>query len=232
MQRTPCSREVRERVGRVGPDLLLEHDERRRVEAAGQLLAGERRVGARRGAAPAGPAPRAASASRATGSSAACRPTPSRARRAPRCRGRRSVAALHFRADENGIDAVRVQPVGAGNASHSAFIVALRFVVGRERAERVGDRVVVGVERSMHRRTRSTPSVSVPVLSSSTTSTRASPSTAGSSCTSTCRRASVTAATRERQAREQHEPFGDHRDDAGDHARDRLARCRAARGTG
>ena len=39
------------------------------------------------------------------------------------------------------------------------------------------------------------PSVSVPVLSKQTTSTRASPSTAGSSWTSTLRRASVTAAT-------------------------------------
>ena len=39
------------------------------------------------------------------------------------------------------------------------------------------------------------PSVSVPVLSRHTTSTRASPSTAGSCCTRTRRRARVTAAT-------------------------------------
>ncbi len=43
---------------------------------------------------------------------------------------------------------------------------------------------------------RISPSVSVPVLSTQMTSTRARPSTAGSSCTSACRRVSCTAASR------------------------------------
>ena len=74
--------------------------------------------------------------------------------------------------------------------------VALRFVVGErtERTQRPAPDVGCRPSGSSSSNTIS-PSVSVPVLSRHTTSTRARPSTAGSSCTSTLRRASVTAAT-------------------------------------
>ena len=104
-----------------------------------------------------------------------------------------NVAALHLRAEENGTKPVRVQESVVGNAAAMALSVALRSssAASAPRAASTG-------ARSSSRSTRSNtmfPSVSVPVLSKQTTSTRASPSTAGSSWTSTLRRASVTAAT-------------------------------------
>ena len=76
----------------------------------------------------------------------------------PRARARRSVAALHLRADENGTAPVRVQPSGdvkrVGQRDRGGVAV---LVVG-ERAERGAATLVVACRRAARaRRTRSRP---------------------------------------------------------------------------
>ena len=83
----------------------------------------------------------------------------------------------HLRADENGTNPVRRQESVVGNAAAIALSVA-PVLVGRERPERGLDRRLI-VE-PLDASNTMFPSVSVPVLSKQTTSTRASPSTAGS----------------------------------------------------
>ncbi len=75
-----------------------------------------------------------------------------------------------------------------------AAAVALRSARGEQR-QRVGEYPRCG-RAARDARTRCRRSVSVPVLSRHTTSTRASASTAGNSCTRVCRRASVSTPTR------------------------------------
>ena len=119
--------EVPERVGRVGADLLLEQHERGRLERVGQLLAVERRLGAREQQHPPALGRELARTGRAPDRRPA-RPTHTISG-APSTHVPWSpnVAALHLRADENGIDAgARPNRRGVGNASHSACIVALR----------------------------------------------------------------------------------------------------------
>ena len=103
--------------------------------------------------------------------------------------------ALHFRADENGTDSVDDQPLGAvGNRSPIAVIVA--FGCSSAAAIAASASSTLGPPSSVSTATtESLPAVSVPVLSMQSTSTRASPSTAGSSCTSTLRFASRRTAT-------------------------------------
>ena len=105
-----------------------------------------------------------------------------------------NVAALHLRADENGTNPVRCQDSGVGNAAADRGQRRVAVLVGR-RAPRARPRPAPDLRAARRGRTRCSPSVSVPVLSKQTTSTRANPSTAGSSWTSTLRRARVTAAT-------------------------------------
>ena len=69
-------------------------------------------------------------------------------------------------------------------------------------------------------------SVSVPVLSAHTTSTRARPSMAGSSLTRHCRRPSRITPDRERDRRHQHQALGHHRDQRAHHAQHRRAPTR------
>jgi len=103
------------------------------------------------------------------------------------------LAALHLRADEKGTDAVRSHPSGGGKACPIALSVALRVssVASAPRASATGACAPSRISLS----NAMVPSVRVPVLSMHSTSTRARPSTAGSCCTRTRRRARVTAAT-------------------------------------
>ena len=103
------------------------------------------------------------------------------------------LAALHLRAEENGTAACRGHPCGGGNACPTAASVALRF----SSSASAPSAAPAGAWSSSRMRLSKpmVPSVRVPVLSRHTTSTRARPSTAGSCCTRTRRRASVTAAT-------------------------------------
>ena len=103
------------------------------------------------------------------------------------------LAALHLRAEENGTAESRAHPAGAGNAWPIAASVAFWSPSAASAPSAASTPVA-----SSSRMTRSNvmlPSVRVPVLSKQTTSTRASTSTAGSCCSSTRRRARVTAAT-------------------------------------
>ena len=103
------------------------------------------------------------------------------------------LAALHLRADENGTEAVRRHPPGGGKAWPIAASVPFGFPssASAPSAASAGAWPSSGMSRSK----AMCPSVSVPVLSRHSTSTRARPSTAGSCCTRTRRRASVIAAT-------------------------------------
>ncbi len=103
------------------------------------------------------------------------------------------VAALHLRADENGTAAWRTHPCGGGQARPMAASVALRASSSASAPSAAS----AGAWSSSRIKSSKAivPSVRVPVLSKHTTSTRARPSTAGSCCTRTWRRASVTAAT-------------------------------------
>ena len=103
------------------------------------------------------------------------------------------LAALHLRADENGTAACRGHPPGGEKTCPIAASVALRFSSPASAPSAAS----AGAWPSSRIRLPNAmvPSVRVPVLSRHTTSTRARPSTAGSCCTSTRRRASVTAAT-------------------------------------
>ncbi len=106
------------------------------------------------------------------------------------------LSELHLRAEEKGTEAVRRQapPGGGGKAAAMASRVSLRTGVSDPSAPRAAARSSCPSSASMRPKT-SDPSVRVPVLSTQTMSTRASPSTAGSSCTSTLRPARVMAAT-------------------------------------
>jgi hypothetical protein len=105
------------------------------------------------------------------------------------------LAALHLRADEKGTTAPASQPAGAGQAAAMARRVALGAGSAAASAPSAastwpsapGSRITSATARS--------PAVIVPVLSKHSTSTRARISTAGSSCTSTCRRPSRTTPT-------------------------------------
>ena len=124
-----------------------------------------------------------------------------------------------MRADENGTEPERVHPSGAANAAANATWVALAFSSAAN-APNTG----AGSEPSSGSTSSNTisPSVSVPVLSRHTTSTRARPSTAGSSCTNTLRRANVTAATMNATLVSNTRPFGHHPHDPGDRATQRF----------
>ena len=102
------------------------------------------------------------------------------------------LAALHLRAEENGTASWRAHPCGGGKACPMAASVALRAWSSASAPSAAS----AGAWSSSRIRLSNAivPSVRVPVLSRHTTSTRASPSTAGSCCTRTRRRASVTAA--------------------------------------
>ena len=102
------------------------------------------------------------------------------------------LAALHLRAEENGTPSWRAQPRGAGKARPMAASVALPAWSSASAPSAAS----AGAWSSSRIRLSKAmvPSVRVPVLSRHTTSTRARPSTAGSCCTRTRRRASVTAA--------------------------------------
>ena len=111
---TPWSRKYAQRVGRVGPDLLLEHHERDRRQARRQRFAVERRVGAREQQARAGRRPRARRPVGARGRRRACRPSTISGAPITHVPCPSNAAALHLRADENGTAPVRAQPVGRG----------------------------------------------------------------------------------------------------------------------
>src|SRR5262245_41128519 len=97
------------------------------------------------------------------------------------------VAALHFRAEENGTVAVGRQPDGAGQALAIAWSVAL----GAGSATAIAPRTAgspaeysdgpAAASSRIRSVTARLPSVIVPVLSKQSTSTRANVSTAGSS---------------------------------------------------
>ncbi len=102
--------------------------------------------------------------------------------------GARSRVALYLRAEENGSAPVQRQPSGPGAACGQAAVMARRLALGRgSAAPRAASTRVVRAwsapSRGISRLTSMPPSVSVPVLSRHTVSTRASPSIAGSSCT-------------------------------------------------
>ena len=95
-----------------------------------------------------------------------------------------NATALHLRADENGIAPVACQPGCATNASRNARAVAFGLGSAAAMAPSASGTPsawpIVSTDC-----TTIDPSVRVPVLSRQRMSTRASPSTAGSSCTST-----------------------------------------------
>ena len=135
-----------------------------------------------------------------------------------------NVAALHFRLDENGVDAVRVQPGGVGNASHKAWIVWLRVSSAASAAERVGHQILAdvgivgdGLERveSHHAFGDRSRLVEEHDVDARETFDRGQLLHEHAATRERDRR------DRERQAREEHQPFGDHRDDARDHSGDR-----------
>ncbi len=99
-----------------------------------------------------------------------------------------NCTALHLRTDANGIAPVACHPGGAGKASRNANAVA--FGDGSAAASAPSASCTASAPSPMVSTdcTAMAPSVSVPVLSRHSTSTRASPSTAGSSCTSTLTR--------------------------------------------
>ena len=117
----------------------------------------------------------------------------SRTSAAPRTHSPRpsNVAPPHLRAEENGTVAVRVQP-GSGQPSATAA----RLALGRGSAAPSAPSASRTSGPSGRTSASRIPfSVSVPVLSAQTTSTRASPSIAGSSCTRHCRAPSRTTPT-------------------------------------
>ncbi len=220
---TPCCREVRQRVGRVHADLLLEQDEGDGGQIRRQHVAVERRIGACEqqdtstlGGELVGPL-----AHGVVGRTRRPRPSPAHRDTHVPCPPNVGRAPLASGRERHGAGRAPSRPARRTPRA-SAVAVALRFVVGRKGAERVVDR-----RRRRRgprpRRNSIVPSVSVPVLSRHTTSTRARPSTAGSSCTSTLRRAKRDRRDREREARQQHQAFGHHRHDTGDDPRHRFA---------
>ena len=98
-----------------------------------------------------------------------------------------NCAALHLRAEENGTRATRVHSGGSGSPTANACIVEL----GEGSAPTIAlSGSVIGTSPTASIPASRIPgSVSVPVLSMHSTSTRASPSIAASSWTSTLRRA-------------------------------------------
>ena len=131
------------------------------------------------------------------------------------------LAALHLRADENGTAPLRSQPSGAGNDADERHERRVAVLVVGERAERSRD---VDARRRAACSSSNTisPSVSVPVLSRHTTSTRASPSTAGQLLHEHLAPGQRDRGDHERDAREQHQAFRHHADDAGDRAAQRV----------
>ncbi len=102
--------------------------------------------------------------------------------------------ALHLRADENGTYACTSGAAASGNGSRRQRAVEFASGAAPYQASvpsQPGAAPVSGCEPS----NSMSPPVSVPVLSRQITSTRARPSTAGSSFTSTCRPASFAAPT-------------------------------------
>ena len=113
--------------------------------------------------------------------------------------GPSNVGPLHLRADENGTASRRRPPRPGRRGSARRSRASSRSARGRPRRARPARLRCRGRRRprraARRRRRPERPSVSVPVLSMHSTSTRASPSTAGSSWTSTRRRASRTTPT-------------------------------------
>jgi hypothetical protein len=116
--------------------------------------------------------------------------------------------ALHFRADENGTDAVDDQPVGAdGNRSPIADIVA--FGCSSAAAIAASASSTLGPPSSgSTATTESLPAVSVPVLSMQSTSTRASPFDGGQLLHEHVALRQPEDRDGERQAHQQDQPFG------------------------
>ena len=106
------------------------------------------------------------------------------------------VAPLHLRADEKATDAVRTHASDGVNAAARAARVAFGWGSSARAAMAPAARSSSIPSTHSIAAKRIAPSVRVPVLSRQTTSTRASPSTAGSSCTSTLRRARLSAPTK------------------------------------
>ena len=106
--------------------------------------------------------------------------------------------ALHLRADENGTELDRASSPAGRDTRPAARLRGVRVAGRTTRAPRAPARLA---RRASARRARSTPATSiapdviVPVLSRQITSTRASTSIAGSSCTSVRRRARRTTPT-------------------------------------
>ena len=100
-------------------------------------------------------------------------------------------------ADLNGAEAVAVQPGGVGVGLRDGLHAGIGpWVVGCQRRQRVTDELLIPLGSNRFSSCRRIPfSVSVPVLSAHTTSTRASPSIAGNSLTRHCRRPSRTTPT-------------------------------------
>ena len=234
---TPCSREVGDGGGGVGADLLLEAHQRGRLGAsspaasssAGRVARGASRMTRR--PVPASCATRCRSrvgrpASSTSGAPRSQVPRPSK------------VAPDHLRADENGTDGRR-RPALVG-AHLAPWRAGWRWGAGRPAPARparpsTASSAAEPSGRSMPV-TRSAPAVSVPVLSTHTTSTRASTSTAGSSCTRALRRASVVAPTAKARLVSRTRPSGTMAPmpatDARSALADRRARCGAARRPG
>ena len=136
-----------------------------------------------------------AARSAARGSSPSGRPAQHRspALRAPRCRARRSWPRSTCAPRRRARRPAAPSPAAAGRPAR--WRPAWRCGPRRRRARRAPPRPAPASSSRIRRSNAMVPSVSVPVLSKHTTSTRARPSTAGSCCTRTRRRASVTAAT-------------------------------------
>ena len=119
---TPCSREVRERVGGVGSDLLLE--QRRARRPRGRRAAPRRRARRRARASSSTRCPRPASSSarRRTGSSAAGRAQTISGAPSTHVPWPSNAAALHLRADENGT--TRARPARPARRTRSRDRVA------------------------------------------------------------------------------------------------------------
>ena len=218
---TPCSAKYAERLGGVGAHLVLEHAPARRPRARRAGAPRRARVaGTRRAAAPACPRRRLASTAAAIGVVRVARRAPSRARRRPTCRGRRTTRRSTCGPTRTPPSRPASSPADPGTRRWSAACVAFGF--GSDQASAASARldVVASSRRRLERRRRRStsiaPDVIVPVLSRQITSTRASTSIAGSSCTSVRRRARRTTPTVNATLVEQDQPLGHHRHDAAD----------------
>ena len=214
-----------DRLGGVGAQRLLEHDQRPRLEPRRRLAAPGRAGSAPRGLAEGDhpPARRRCALERALRAPAAASARrPPRARRARRSRScaparrRSSVTPLHFHCEENGTSATTC----AGRArvalgDHLRGCGCARRPSARSGRAPRARRPAAGGSATSTETSSSVPSVSVPVLSTQIVSTAASASVALICWTSVFMPRQPHRGDREGDAHQQHQALGDQRDQAG-----------------